>query len=104
MKKIQKKVDFTPKKGYFFTLVVGYNKGKKGSKKQKCLNVEVNMKKLIKEGTHFTKCTKEQLEWAKQFDKFGTEYLEKIWSDKKRYCLELTDPEWRNGHWISWEE
>lgn len=54
---------------------------------------------MIKEGTHFTDCTKEQLEWAKQFDKSGTEYFERIWANPKRYSLALSDPVWKNNRW-----
>lgn len=59
---------------------------------------------MIKEGTHFTKCTDEQKEWAKQFDASGTKYYEEIWSNPKKYCLELSDPIWRDGRWedVEW--
>ncbi len=57
----------------------------------------------IKEGTHFTKCTDEQKQWAKQYDKSGTEYYEQIWREPKKYCLELADPIWRDNRWVDVE-
>ena len=33
----------------------------------------------IEDETPFTKCTDEQKEWAKQYDKEGTEFYEKLW-------------------------
>lgn len=59
---------------------------------------------MIKDGTHFTKCTDEQKEWAKQFDESGTKYYEEIWGNPKKYCLELSDPIWRDGRWedVEW--
>lgn len=71
------------------------------------LNKGENMEsknELIANGTHFSKCTQEQKQWAKQYDKAATEYYEQIWSDPKKYCLELTDPIWRNNRWedVEW--
>lgn len=61
-------------------------------------------KSEIKNGTHFSKCTKEQLEWAKQYDKFGTELLIETWEDPEENCCCLSDDVWMNYHWVSWED
>ena len=53
----------------------------------------------IAEGTWFSECTREQLEWAKQYDKDGTEYYIKIWSTPLEHSLELSNPMWRNNRW-----
>ena len=53
----------------------------------------------IAEGTWFSECTREQLEWAKQHDKDGTEYYIKIWSTPLEHSLELSNPMWRNNRW-----
>lgn len=59
---------------------------------------------MIKEGTHFTECTDEQKEWAKQFDPNGTKFFETIWANPKRYSLALSDPIWSNNRWedVEW--
>lgn len=53
----------------------------------------------IVEGTRFSECTREQLEWAKQFDPNGTKFFETIWANPKRYSLALSDPVWQNNRW-----
>lgn len=53
----------------------------------------------IAEGAWFSECTREQLEWAKQYDKDGTEYYIKIWSTPLEHSFELSNPMWRNNHW-----
>lgn len=59
---------------------------------------------MIEEGTHFLDCTEAQLEWAKKYDKFGTEYLQEIWADPEENCCCLSDDVWLNGHWVAWED
>lgn len=53
----------------------------------------------IAEGTWFSECTREQLEWAKQYDKDSTEYYIKIWSTPLKHSLELSNPMWLNNRW-----
>lgn len=59
--------------------------------------------KEIEDETPFTECTEEQREWAKQYDKKGTEFYEKLWDDANRYSYALSDPVWRNNRWEDYE-
>ena len=57
----------------------------------------------IEDETPFTKCTDEQKEWAKQYDKEGTEFYEKLWDPANEYSYALSDPIWRTNHWEDYE-
>lgn len=55
---------------------------------------------MIENGTMFSECTEEQLEWAKTKDEWATNYYIEMWNDPESHVMSLVDPMWYNGKWI----
>ncbi len=53
---------------------------------------------MIEDGTMFSECTKEELEWAKTQDDMTDYYIE-IWENPEENAMQLCDPMWFNGRW-----